>query len=75
MISKCDKYLDQIAEKASLERRKHFGNVVNLFTPLYISNYLRELLYCGYNCITRFIGLVCSHEIEKEMKAIAKTEA
>ena len=23
-----DKYLDQIAEKASLERRKHFGNVV-----------------------------------------------
>ena len=41
-----DKYLEQIAEKAHLERRKHFGNVVNLFTPLYISNYCEN--YCVY---------------------------
>ena len=70
-----DKYLDQIAEKASLERRKHFGNVVNLFTPLYISNYCENYcVYCGFNCHNKIHrARLCSHEIEKEMKAIAKT--
>ena len=70
-----DKYLDQIAEKASLERRKHFGNVVNLFTPLYISNYCENYcVYCGFNCHNKIHrARLCSHEVEKEMKAIAKT--
>ena len=70
-----DKYLDQIAEKASLERRKHFGNVVNLFTPLYISNYCENYcVYCGFNCHNKIHrAKLCADEIEKEMKAIAKT--
>ena len=70
-----DKYLDQIAEKASLERSKHFGNVVNLFTPLYISNYCENYcVYCGFNCHNKIHrARLCSHEVEKEMKAIAKT--
>ena len=70
-----DKYLEQIAEKASLERRKHFGNVVNLFTPLYISNYCENYcVYCGFNCHNKIHrAKLCADEIEKEMKAIAKT--
>lgn len=70
-----EKYLEQIAKKASIERRKHFGNVVNLFTPLYISNYCENYcVYCGFNCHNKIHrARLCSHEIEKEMKAIAKT--
>lgn len=70
-----DKYLEQIAEKAHLERRKHFGNVVNLFTPLYISNYCENYcVYCGFNCHNKIHrARLCTDEIEKEMKAIAKT--
>lgn len=70
-----DKYLELIAEKASLERRNHFGNVVNLFTPLYISNYCENYcVYCGFNCHNKIHrARLCMDEIEKEMKAIAKT--
>lgn len=70
-----EKYLEQIAKKASIERRKHFGNVVNLFTPLYISNYCENYcVYCGFNCHNKIHrAKLCGDEIEKEMKAIAKT--
>ena len=70
-----DKYLEQIAKKASIERRKHFGNVVNLFTPLYISNYCENYcVYCGFNCHNKIHrAKLCADDIEKEMKAIAKT--
>ena len=44
-------FLEQMAEKAKREREKHFGNCVQLFTPLYISNYCEnECVYCGFNC-------------------------
>lgn len=68
-------HLEQIAEKASLERRKHFGNVVNLFTPLYISNYCENYcVYCGFNCHNKIHrARLNSNEIEKEMKAIAES--
>ena len=70
-----ERYLEQIAEKASLERRKHFGNVVNLFTPLYISNYCENYcVYCGFNCHNKIHrARLNSSEIEKEMKAIAES--
>ncbi|MBQ4185142.1 MAG: 2-iminoacetate synthase ThiH, partial [Clostridiales bacterium] len=32
-------FLELIAERATKETQKHFGNSVLLFTPLYISNY------------------------------------
>ena len=31
--------LEEIAQAARKETRKHFGNSVNMFTPLYIANY------------------------------------
>ena len=31
-------YLEQMAQRARLETRRHFGNTVYLFTPLYIAN-------------------------------------
>ena len=32
-------YLEQMAQRAMDETRKHFGNSIYMFTPLYISNY------------------------------------
>ncbi len=68
-------FLEAMAQRAKIEREKHFGNNVLLFTPLYISNYCENrCVYCGFNCqnpITRC--KLNAEEIEAEMQAIAKT--
>ncbi|PYG88734.1 2-iminoacetate synthase [Ruminiclostridium sufflavum DSM 19573] len=68
-------YLEQLAQKARLETRKHFGNSVSLFTPLYISNYCENnCVYCGFNCKNKIQrGKLSLEEIEDELKTIAKT--
>ena len=44
-------FLEEMAQAARAETRKHFGNCVNLFTPLYISHYCENhCIYCGFNC-------------------------
>ena len=44
-------FLEEIAQKAQKETRKHFGNSVAIFTPLYIANYCENYcVYCGFNC-------------------------
>ena len=60
---------------AQLETRKHFGNSVCMFTPLYISNYCENYcIYCGFNCHNKINrAKLNASEIEKEMAAIAKT--
>ena len=70
-----DPFLEEMAEKAMLETRKHFGNSVYLFTPLYISNYCENYcIYCGFNCHNKIKRAKLDMEgIEKEMKAIAKS--
>lgn len=68
-------FLEEIAQKAQKETRKHFGNSVAIFTPLYIANYCENYcVYCGFNChntIKR--AQLNAEEIEKEMQAIAET--
>ncbi|MBE5921974.1 MAG: 2-iminoacetate synthase ThiH [Lachnospiraceae bacterium] len=66
-------YLEQMAQRAKLETRKHFGNSVYLFTPLYLSNYCENhCVYCGFNCYNHIKRAKLSiEEIEKEMRAIA----
>ena len=46
LSSAAEPFLEQMAQKARLETRKHFGNSVYLFTPLYIANYCEN--YCVY---------------------------
>lgn len=42
-------HLEAIARRAHQLTRQHFGNVIFLFTPLYISNYCRNrCLYCAF---------------------------
>lgn len=68
-------FLEVMAKKATEETRKHFGNSVCLFTPLYIANYCEnECVYCGFNCKNKIHrGQLTYEEIEKELSNIAKT--
>lgn len=67
--------LEEIADAARVETKKHFGNSVNMFTPLYISNYCENYcIYCGFNCHNKIHrAKLNAEEIEHEMQAIAKT--
>ena len=67
--------LEEIARKAQSETRKHFGNSVAIFTPLYIANYCENYcVYCGFNCHNKIKrAQLNAEEIEKEMQAIAET--
>lgn len=66
-------FLERMAERARIETRKHFGNTVYIFTPLYIANYCENYcVYCGFNCYNDIRRMKLSMEqIEKEMKVIA----
>lgn len=70
-----DSFLEEMAERATLETRKHFGNSVYLFTPLYISNYCENYcIYCGFNCHNKIKRAKLDAEgIEREMAAIAQS--
>lgn len=68
-----DEFLEQMAVRAQAETRKHFGNAVTLFTPLYIANYCEnECVYCGFNCKNKIHRARLDYdEIEVELKKIA----
>ena len=67
--------LEEIAQAAKKETRKHFGNSVYMFTPIYIANYCENYcIYCGFNCHNKIRrAKLNAEEIDKEMAAIAKT--
>ena len=67
--------LEQMAERASRETSRQFGNTVYLFTPLYIANYCENYcVYCGFNCYNDIHRLQLSkEEIEHEMQVIAQS--
>lgn len=66
-------FLEQMATRAQAETRKHFGNSVQMFTPLYIANYCENYcIYCGFNCHNKIRrAKLDMDEIERELKAIA----
>lgn len=68
-------FLEQMAKKAIIETRRHFGNSVYLFTPLYIANYCENYcVYCGFNCHNKIRRARLDKDgIRREMEAIAKT--
>ncbi|WP_195268362.1 2-iminoacetate synthase ThiH [Eubacterium sp. 1001713B170207_170306_E7] len=68
-------YLEEMARRAQLETRRHFGNSIYLFTPLYIANYCENYcIYCGFNCHNKIHrARLNAEEIEREMQTIAAT--
>jgi len=67
--------LEEIAKRAKAETRKHFGNSVSLYTPLYIANYCENhCTYCGFNSKNKIMrGKLAAEEISREMEAISQT--
>ncbi len=67
--------LEEMAIKAQGETKKHFGNTICLFTPLYIANYCENYcIYCGFNCKNKIHrAKLTLEEIDQEMKKIAST--
>lgn len=67
--------LEEIAQAAQGETRRHFGNSVNMFTPVYLANYCENYcIYCGFICHNKIRrAQLNEEEIEREFEAIAKT--
>lgn len=70
-----DAMLEDIAERAKEETRRHFGNSVNFFTPLYLANYCENhCVYCGFNCHNQIHRAKLDEEqIRQEMIAIRQS--
>ena len=68
-------FLEEIAQQAQKETRKHFGNSIYMFTPIYIANYCENYcIYCGFNCHNKIRrAKLNAEEIEREMQEIAKS--
>lgn len=68
-------FLEEMAQRAQIDTRKHFGNSIYMFTPLYIANYCENYcIYCGFNCHNKIRrAILTSQQIEEEMKIIAET--
>ncbi|MBQ1275229.1 MAG: 2-iminoacetate synthase ThiH, partial [Cellulosilyticum sp.] len=68
-------FIEQMAQRASVETQKHFGNTVYVFTPLYIANYCDNYcVYCGFNCYNSIKRMKLTKEqIAHEMQIIAES--
>ena len=68
--------LEEMAQCARIETRKHFGNGVYMFTPIYIANYCENFcIYCGFNCHNKINrAQLNEEETDKEMRGIRSEE-
>ncbi len=68
-------FLETMARKAQGETLRHFGRTIQLFTPIYISNYCaNRCLYCGFSADNIFDRRQLTLEqLEDEARAIAAT--
>ncbi|WP_319467588.1 2-iminoacetate synthase ThiH [uncultured Pseudodesulfovibrio sp.] len=68
-------FLEEMAEKASQLTLQHFGRTIQLFTPLYLSNFCtNHCVYCGFNAKNHIPrSQLDLSEVEAEAKAIAAT--
>ena len=72
---KAQGHLEEMAVRAAKLTRQHFGNVINLYLPIYVSNFCTSnCIYCGFSKKNHIVRRHMSfEEIEKEAKEIAKS--
>jgi len=65
-------YLEQMAKLSNKLTQKRFGKIIQLFIPLYLSNYcVNECVYCGFNCHNDIERIILDEEqILNEVEAI-----
>jgi 2-iminoacetate synthase len=68
-------YLEEMAQKAHRLTVQHFGRVILLYTPLYLSNYcINHCVYCGFQANNKLERKKLTPlEVEKEAEIIAAT--
>ncbi|PID29478.1 MAG: 2-iminoacetate synthase ThiH [Candidatus Cloacimonadota bacterium] len=50
LSDRAENFLEQMAERSKLITRQRFGNIVSVFTPMYLNNLcVNGCLYCGFN--------------------------
>ncbi|WP_101912884.1 2-iminoacetate synthase ThiH [Megasphaera vaginalis (ex Bordigoni et al. 2020)] len=66
-------HLEEMACKARAVTRRHFGNSVNLFTPIYFANYCENYcIYCGFNSHNKIQrARLTDDELHRECRNIA----
>ncbi|BAC24650.1 thiH [Wigglesworthia glossinidia endosymbiont of Glossina brevipalpis] len=67
-------YLESLAQKAKIITRTRFGNNINLFMPLYLSNFCsNDCTYCGFSMKNKIKRKVLNEkEILRECEVILK---
>lgn len=73
---KAQDHLEKMAVRAAKLTRQHFGNVITLYLPIYVSNFCTSnCIYCGFSKKNHIVRRHMSfEEIEKEAKEIAKNK-
>lgn len=68
-------FLEEIAQKAHLVTRRHFGNNITILTPIYFANYCDNYcIYCGFNSHNKIKrARLTDEELHRECKNIADT--
>ena len=67
-------FLEQFAQISRAKTQKRFGKTIQLYIPLYLSNYCdNDCVYCGFNAKNKIERIVLDdNEIEQEIIAIKK---
>ncbi|MHB1155120.1 MAG: 2-iminoacetate synthase ThiH [Eubacteriales bacterium] len=70
-----EEFLEDMAQKAHELTVQHFGKVITLYTPLYLSNLcINQCVYCSFNSNNKIERKQLTlEEVEYEAKVIAKT--
>lgn len=68
-------FLEEMAQKAHRLTVQHFGRTIQLYTPLYLSNFCtNQCVYCGFNHTNEIPRKQLTlPEVEREAEAIAAT--
>jgi len=67
--------LEPMAQRAHALTLQHFGRTIQLYTPMYLSNYCEnQCAYCGFNAGNKMLRRTLTlEEVEKEAAFIAST--
>ena len=68
-------FLEEMAQKAHLVTRRHFGNNITILTPIYFANYCDNYcIYCGFNSHNKIKrARLTDEELHRECQNIANT--
>lgn len=68
-------FLEEMAQKAHMVTRRHFGNNITILTPIYFANYCDNYcIYCGFNSHNKIKrARLTDEELHRECKNIADT--